>query len=95
MNTKTRFLVLDSSNQPVRPRDYGLTLGDAVQNDKSPSFLDEASAIKFCQLVAGRNKGSNFYVVKTIGAASAKDDLDAHLEEGETRTAPVTFIATT
>ena len=97
MNTKTRFLVLDRTNTAISPKSAGLVLAD-VQSQDSPSILSEETAIKFAQLLAQRNVGQNYYVVKTIVVATAADDLDKRLageaESAAAKARPVTLTPT-
>lgn len=82
MNTKTRFLVLDASNQPQRPRDHGLKL-NSTQKGGSPSFLNEEEAVKFGQLLAAKTK-ENYYVARVTHAIGGADSLDALLANATT-----------
>lgn len=76
MNKRIRHLVLNASNEPQRPCDFGLHL-PGVQSPKSPSFTDGEVAKLFAQKLAEMNKGQNYYVATVSGGVTAYDVLDA------------------
>ncbi len=81
-STKIRYLVLDRTNTPQRPADHGLHLA-GLQNPKSPSFLDGATAGKFQQMLAQKNPGQAFYLSKVESVAIAFDNPDNLVKVGE------------
>lgn len=64
-NLTKRFLVLNSSNEALRPCDYGVHL-PGLQSEKSPSFLVKDSAKQFADILANKNKGDRFYLVEVM-----------------------------
>jgi hypothetical protein len=75
MNTKIRYIVLNSSNAPESPSRHGMALPD-LQSKDSPSFLKKETAIAFSKLLAKKNKGCNFYVAQVLGGATSYTPLE-------------------
>jgi hypothetical protein len=67
MNTKIRFLVLNSANEAQKPACHGYH-GPDQQGDKSPSFLSEAAAKGFGDFLAKRYVGERFYLAQVVAA---------------------------
>lgn len=96
INRTVRFLVLDSKNNPIRPKDepdaaQGLTL--ALQKNTSPSHLTEESARAFASALADQDPGDRFYVAKVIGVACVPDEPVTYFACDAT--APVSAIPST
>lgn len=77
INRTVRFLVLDSKNKAIRPKDQpaaaaGLAL--SLQKNTSPSHLTAESAEDFASALAELNPGDRFYVVQTLGVACVPDE---------------------
>lgn len=81
MNTRKRYIVVDSKNAPIRPCDHGLHLSD-LQSGKSPSILKLDTAKLFAGKLAEKNKGQRFYVVEVLGGVEAFDVLDGEPGKG-------------
>ena len=64
-NLTKRYLVLDSTNTAQRPCDHGVHL-PGLQGEKSPSFLNPESAKQFADILAGKNKGTRFYLAEIM-----------------------------
>lgn len=90
INRNVRFLVLDSKNSPIRPKDEpdaaaGLSL--ALQKNTSPSHLTEDSARAFASALADAYPGDRFYVVQVLGVACVPDEPVTYFPCDTTRTA--------
>jgi len=74
LNRNVRFLVLNRTNQAVRPKDeniQGQTAAELkargeISKKYSPSFKSEAGAKAFGAALAAKYPGERFYLVKVI-----------------------------
>lgn len=74
LNRNVRFLVLNRTNQAVRPKDENipgqtaaeLKAAGKIGKKYSPSFLTEQSAKEFGAALAAKYPGERFYLVKVI-----------------------------
>ena len=78
LNTKTRFLVMNRTNQAIKPRDERLpgmsaeelkASGD-IPKKYSPSFVREETARAFAEGLALKYPGQNFYVAEVIAGVA-------------------------
>jgi len=69
-----RFLILDRTNQAMKPSEHGYPIDD-VKNQKkfSPSFLDATKARKFGAYLADMNPGELYFLVEVAGCVSVPE----------------------
>lgn len=79
LSTKTRFLVMNRTNQVIAPRDEMLpgflpadlkASGD-IPKKYSPSFVKEDKARDFAGALASKYEGQRFYVSEVIAGCEA------------------------
>lgn len=61
MTVTKRFLILDRTNNAMKPSQHGFH-GPDLQGDASPSFLKKESAKLFGDFLAKRNPGQRYYL---------------------------------
>lgn len=70
MSCDKRFLVLDRTNNAIRPSRVGYPARKPViQSKNSPSFLKSEDAKAFAAWLATRNQGQAFYVLEVQSSA--------------------------
>jgi hypothetical protein len=80
MNAKIRYLVLNRTNQVIRPRDENLPGLDAatlkaegeIPKKFSPSFLNEDKAREFAAALATKYAGERFYVAMVVAGVTSQ-----------------------
>jgi hypothetical protein len=92
INRTKRYLVLDSKNNPIRPKDEsdaaaGLAL--ALQKNTSPSHLTVDSAKAFAAALANSEPGERFYVAEILGVACVPEEPVTFFSADTVRTSVV------
>lgn len=83
LNTKTRFLVMNRTNQVIKPRDEklggaldagALKAAGEIPKKHSPSFINEGTARDFAEALANKYPKQRFYVAEVV-AGCVKDEV--------------------
>lgn len=81
LSAKVRYLVLNRTNQVIKPRDENLPgmaaaelkAAGEIPKKFSPSFINEQTARDFAEGLALKYKGENFYVAQVIAGVTKGD----------------------